>query len=1068
MFDWPEAVQWTDDVADDQVVLHFDHGVAGDPSVLLKPLGTILSNVLVSTDKKTVTLRLKVPVTVKGFNTPHSTVFDLTPHEAGAKQVPAAKEPVSVPPVQPTAAPKGPKVDVRGAKHEDFNRIVFQWPGDVGMKVSSANGKMDVEFDHPGQIPDAQVIGLLPPGVSLDGIRPSGNGVVVSLTVPPGTSEHHYADKGKAVFDLKVDPKAAKAAPPAPQQPVKDALPIAQAAPAPVPVPPLVAAAKPAPAVAAPVAAPPAPPAAEPPLPLPEEPPQGATLTLGFDQPANAAVFTRAGWWWLVFDRKSDADPGALRQAGGRALLQMDAVPVKKGSAIRLLLAEGFQPVPKKNGKNWVFDLAIRERKGPTISYVPEKQFDFQDRGRVVMKVPDPAKEEVVLRDPEVGDSIHVVPVGTAGAGLREELDIPEADLLPTIQGLAMVPRAERAWLDSTHGNVQLTMAGGLTMSRGAKGPNAEGHLSAETAPEPDLEQPIAREPMGEGDPIDPIKWARGGIKQFDPDHAELIQRAMQEPPARRVGVNVEIARHYLANGFDAEALGTLRGAALQDPSIVDTPNFRAVRGLASLLMHRFPEAIEDLSHPSLRNDPKAPMWAAAARVASGAPMLPQAAILHQAADEMRGMPAPLRMALGRPAALSLMAAGDQKAAGKVINGMDGPGISDANKATLAYLGGLAAEANKQYDEAVKRYRFAEAGKSMEERAYAAHNRIQIDFNQGRLSADDAIHQLQLLPYVWRGGDFEYETVKQAARMLVDAGRYRIGFMNLRDIIARYPNNPDVPNVSEYMNEVFRRLFLDGLADNLPPIQAIGLYNEFQELTPAGEKGDEMIRKLADRMAAVDLLDEASELLRHQVQYRLSGMEKSRVATRLALLDLTNSHPKEALEDLDSTEMPGMTPDLQTQRRFMRVEALADLGRVAEALALILNDNSDDAKKMRAVIYWKQKRWPEAAAALEAITDLPAPNKRLGPEQAQHVMDMATALTLGKDERGLARLRKIYGESMRASAYDEAFELLTSPPEHGIMDFHKVGDVIKQVQSFQTFLTEWQKKAKEKGLSSLN
>ena len=1074
VFDWPQPVQWSDEVSDDQVVLHFDHGVAGDPSVLIKPLSNILTNVLVSTDKKTVTLRLKVPVTVKGFATAQSTVFDLTPKGADA---PKSAESHSTAPA--AGAAKGPEVEVRGGKHEDFTRIVFQWPMAVGAKIQQADGRMDVEFDHAGQISDAKVAALLPPGVTLLGVKTNGPATTVSLSVPPGTGEHHYADKGKVVFDLKLDPKQqqqAKAAPPPAASP--------PAAPPPAAAPPPLPLAVPAPAVAvAPHAAAPPPvaapaPVVEPPHPaeapapapaVPDEPPSGATVTVAFDQPAAMAVFNRAGWWWLVADRKGDVDAAAIMQAGGKAVIQADQIPLKKGWATRLLLAEGFQPIPHKSDKSWVFDLAKRESTGPMTAYVPERQFDFQDRGRIVMRVPDPAREEVVFKDPEVGDTLHVTPVGTAGAGVREEVDIPEADLLPTVQGIAMVPRAERAWLDSSHGNVQLTMAGGLTMSHpNQAGPSAEGHLTAQTAPEEAAMPPLALEPVGVGDPIDPAQWSRGGLAKFDGEHSALASRAMHEPPSARAPVNLEIARHYLANGMDAEALGALRAVAQQDPSMVDKPNFRAVRGLASLLMHRYPEAIEDLSHPSLRDDRRAAMWLAATKVANNGDPLPQAPALRAAADDIKGMPAPLRMALGRPAVLALMAAGDQKTAGRIINGMDGPGVTQANKDTLAYLGGLAAEANKQYDEAVKRYLIAEAGKSMQERALAAHNRIQIQFNQGKLTPDVAIHQLQLLPYVWRGGDFEYETVKQAAHMLIDAGFYREGFLNLRDIIARYPDNPDAPNVSKSMNELFDRLFLLGEADKMPPIQAIGLYNEFQELTPAGEKGDEMIRKLADRMASVDLLDEASELLRHQVQYRLTGMERTRVATRLAFLDLSNKDPKGALDALDSSEMPGMSPELQTQRRFLRVEALGDLDRVAEALALIVNDHGEDAKKVRAEIYWKQKRWPEAAAALEAITDLPTPNKRLSQEQAQNVVDLATALTLAKDERGLARLRKVYADSMKASNLEEAFDLLTSPPEHGIMDYHKVDDTIKQVQDFQSFLGAWQKQTKEQGLSSLN
>ena len=1053
VFDWSEPVQWSDDVGDDQVVLHFDHPVAGDPSVLIKPLSRFLSNVIVSSDKRDVTLRLKMPVAVKGFATGQSTVFDLTP-----------KAEKSAPPA------KGQTVEVRGGKHEDFTRLVFQWPSAVGVQVSQTGGHLDLAFNRVGRINEAQITALLPNSVKLDGIKETEKGVTVSFSIPEGMGEHHYADKGKVVFDLKPGMSKAGVVIPEPKAAIPDQKTAAAKEPAPKSEPPFPMPV--APPLASVVASPPE--SSAPALtaaipPQPEEPPAGASLTFGFDQTSAAAVFNRAGWWWLAFERKADVDATAIAQVGGKAVIQVDSIPTKKGSVFRLLLAEGFQPVPHKTGKTWVLDLVKRETTGPVTSYVPERQFDFQDRGRVLLRVADPSKEEIVFKDPEVGDTLHVVPVGTAGAGIREEVDLPEADLLPTIQGVAMVPRAERAWLDSTHGNVQLAMPGGLTMSRPVQGPSAEGHLTAKTGgAEIIAAAPVALEPGGVGDPIDPNKWARGGLTKFDGEHSGLLARAIQEAPADRGPANLEVARHYLANGLDAEALGTLRGIANQDPSMVDKPNFRAVRGIASMLLNRYPEAIEDLSHPSLKDDKKAPMWLAAAKVANGADPASLAPSLKGAADELKGMTAPLRMALGRPAALAMLAAGDTKTAGRVINGMDGPGVTQANKDTMAYLGGMAAEANKQPDEAVKRYLIAEAGKSMRERALAAHNRIQIQFNQGKLTPDEAIHQLKRLPYVWHGGDFEYQTVKQAAQMLIDAGHYREGFQSLRDILSRYSDHPDAPNVAKSMGELFNRLFLAGEADKMPPIQAIGLYNEFQDLTPPGEQGDEMIRKLADRLASVDLLDESSELLRHQVQYRLTGLEKARVATRLALLDLSNNNPKDALDVLESSEMPGLAPELQTQRRFMRVQALADLDRTAEALGLIVNDHGDDAKKMRADIYWKQKKWPEAAAALEAITDLPTPNKRLAPDQARHVIDLAIALTLAKDERGIARLRKVYIESMKANPLAEAFNLLTSPPEHGIMDYHKVDDTIKQVQDFQTFMGLWQKQTKEQGLSSIN
>ncbi len=1056
VFDWPATVKWSKDQTDSTLTLHFDAPVAGDPSVLIKPLSPIVENVLVSTDKKDVTFRLKVPVSVKESNIGKSTVFDLMPGAASKEATETEDGGASKAKPEPEPQGKLLKVDVRGARHDDFYRLVFEWPAEVSADLKRDGTRLELTFDARGKLDPSALAHALPPGVGVAETKDTPKGLVVALTVPEDQSEHHSLGRHKIVVDF-----SPSKTPPAAEQGGKD---VAKAT-------------EPKPAETKPAEVSPLPPTPEPATPMPVGGNAGETgahdvaapLEFGFDQPATAAVFRRAGYWWLVFSDKNDMTAETIAQVGGKAVLRADLVPSKTGMAFRLLLAEGLQPVPRKDGKTWRFDLAPREASGPIISYANDRQFDFQDRGRLVIKVPDPDRQEVIVRDPEVGDMLHVVPVGTAGAGNREEIDLPEADVLPTIQGVAMVPRNDRAWLDSAHGNVQVASPGGLTMSKVAgSGPQLAGHLAPSMEGPGEVSQPVALPPVGVGDPFEPAKWARGGIPKFDADHEALVARAMQEPEATRGAADLDVARHYLANGFDAEALGVLRGIGARDPSFIDKGGFRAVRGMANMLMHRNPEAVEDLSHPSLAGDKKAPMWLAAAKVANGADPASEAVALKSAGDEMKGLAAPLRMVLGRPAVLAALVMGDTKTAGKIVNAMDGPGTSDADRAALAYLGGRVAEANKQYDEAIKRYQVAEAGKSREDRALAADRRIELQFRQGQLSADDAIHQLKRLPYVWRGGDFEYQTVKRAAELLLAAGRYREGFQSMRRIIQKYPDNPDVPNVSKGMGDLFNKLFLEGDADKLSPIEAIALYNEFQDLTPPGDKGDEMIRKLADRLAAVDLLDEAADLLRHQVQFRLTGEEKAKVATRLAFLELSDHNPKGCLDALDASEMPNLPIDLANQRKLMRVQALADLDRTAEALALIANDTSDDAKRMRADIYWGQKRWAEAATALEAITDLPAANRRLDPVMIRRVIDLATALTLSKDERGLARLRKVYGPTMAASKYAEAFDLLTSPPEHGIMDYHQVPNVIKQVEDFETFMGEWQKRTKEQGLSSLN
>ena len=113
----------------------------------------------------------------------------------------------------------------------------------------------------------------------------------------------------------------------------------------------------------------------------------------------------------------------------------------------------------------------------------------------------------------------------------------------------------------------------------------------------------------------------------------------------------------------------------------------------------------------------------------------------------------------------------------------------------------------------------------------------------------------------------------------------------------------------------------------MPAIDALALFYDFRELTPIGARGDEMIRRLADRLVSVDLLDQASDLLQYQVDHRLQGAARAQVATRLAVIYLMDRKPDRALAMLAASRIGGLSNDLRDQRLLLESRALSDLGR---------------------------------------------------------------------------------------------------------------------------------------------
>jgi hypothetical protein len=173
--------------------------------------------------------------------------------------------------------------------------------------------------------------------------------------------------------------------------------------------------------------------------------------------------------------------------------------------------------------------------------------------------------------------------------------------------------------------------------------------------------------------------------------------------------------------------------------------------------------------------------------------------------------------------------------------------------------------------------------------------------------------------------------------------------------------------IQEEAAATFDALFLAGKGDAMPAIEALGLFYDFRDLTPIGRRGDEMIRRLTDRLVSVDLLDQAAELLQHQVDHRLQGAARSQVATRLAVIYLMNHKPDRAIATLNATRSSELPSELRNQRLLLDARALSDIGRHEVALEVIGNVEGSEAIRLRSDILWAAKRWRESAEQIELL-----------------------------------------------------------------------------------------------------
>ncbi len=1013
------------------------------------------------------------------------------PPAASPAAPPAAAAPAGV----PSASPPAERIAVRTGEHPQYGRIVFDWERDVGFKIEQRGNRALVTFERPAAIALDPVVRGGARNVAGAASQIVGGTTVVTLNVPSTSRIQSMKSGPKVVIDV-YNPTGANDAAAAPTVP----LPQTQAAATPAPPPPPSASAPPPPAAPAPLPSdeetesndePPNPPPAasasppalqsapaplQPPAPAPAAvaaaPPPAAqaaassgqasgpvegTWRVDWTEPVGAAVFRRAGSLWIVFDRQRQIDTAAATKALGNAVRSVTQVDAPRGSFIRLVTAPDVNPTVRRDGFAWIFDFR-RQPLRPTTPIEPKLETGPAGDARMVIAVAQPG-EALPLRDPEVGDNVVVVPIIPLGSGVERPFTFPQFEVLPSSQGIVVRPRIDDLRVRPTQRGVELS---GATASLSLSSLTPQAQANARIGSFRQVSRILA-----------PDTWriARRiqNLADFNKENAALLDKVADASPATKQQARLDYAQFLLANDWSYEAIGVLDTMASLDPAMENKAEFRLLRGAAEYLMDRYEEAEKDFAFIGFNDNDEGEFWRAIIQAASGKGKT-AAPMLKAKGDVFRSYPRALKMKLGQVIADAALAVADVQMASSYLEVLAEEKPQGNEIDQLALIEGKVHQLTGNFDQAVQAWEAVEKGSHRPSMAEAIVLRANLLLGQKKIQAKDAIAELEKLRYSWRGGEFEFDLLHRLGRLYIAVGDYRNGLRTLQEAVTYFREMPESARVTEEMVKAFDDLYLKDAADGMTPVRAIALFDEFKELAPSGEPGDEMIRKLADRLASVDLLDRAAILLEDQIQFRLKGVDRARVGTRLATVYLLNREPKEAQVALEKTRIDGLPPELESQRRHLLARSLVDQGRVPDAEKILDRDESAEADQLRAEIYWGQQDWLNAAKALQKVVSRAgaAPNKPLSEEQAQLVLNFAIAVTLSGNDRGVVKLRQDFGPAMAATSYRDAFNLIASPNAQGLVDYRTLSDRVKVASNFTSFMDNYKKRMKDGKLSSLN
>ncbi|MGI9412864.1 MAG: hypothetical protein ACR2PM_04305 [Hyphomicrobiales bacterium] len=762
-------------------------------------------------------------------------------------------------------------------------------------------------------------------------------------------------------------------------------------------------------------------------------------LTFPFARRVASAVFRRSDKLWLVFDSDQPIDMSALKPNRKNYIRKVEQVLSGTTRIIRFHLDDLALASASTEGKSWVLTLGTMVVT-PSAPVSLKRGFRTDGRAKISIRFQE-AAEVHQIKDPEIGDKILVATGYGPQRGMLKAQDFVEFSVLKSAHGIAIRPLADDLRVRLSGDDILITRSGGLTLSSSRVSQLEDDSVALTDTVRPGF--------------VDHAQWSPGGPDEFVARTYQLERTITNLDPSQALGARLGLVRLFLANGLGPEAIGQLALISEADPELKSEPALAALRGIANVLMHRPKEARKDLASYGLKDDPHSALWRGI--VESQEERWRLAVDAFQFGERAITDYPPLEQLRFRLAAMR---------AGIELNDFSTADFHFKLIPNIEFKPEVQAEINVLHGRLLDGL-----GRSIE-----AYDLLETTLNSGdprvdaeamfyhtllgsrlkKLSTEETQARLETLAAIWRGDVLELNTLRRLASIYVDHKDYRRALEVMKIAVRNYPKAELSQDIHNDMVALFEKLYLRDKADELKPVDALALYYQYRELTPVGRHGDEMIRKLADRLISVDLLDQAIEILDHQVDKRLIGAARAQVAAKLAMVHLMNRKPARALQVVRRTRQAVLPQHIRSQRRLIEARALSELNRTDAAVDLLANVDGEEAVRMRAEAYWRGERWQNAGETFERVLGEAAQGKeQLSGLQRIDVLRAAISYVLADDEIGLDRLRGKFEKKMSGTPDEEAFVVVTRPLDRNAIAFRNLAREIASIDTLEAFLKKF-------------
>ncbi len=805
-------------------------------------------------------------------------------------------------------------------------------------------------------------------------------------------------------------------------------------------------------------------------------------MVFPFTDTTGAAVYTQQGATWVIFDKPVAVDIAKLNGVG-QMVTAAEQVPNRYYTIVQLKHPNDA-PSPRvsvtRDSFNWVVDISDQPDTAPQT--VPPVESESKDYVSLVLIKTIKTSEPMFTVNTSTGRRQVIVPLQVSDTGIYPARSFVDFDLPATHQGLVIEYKRDDILTKVVRDGVRITSQMGLNIFA------AQGNVSSLRARlgdtgkrKPDQTKSVLpfnyEETMKRVFGESYAEWESGIQYQKQQATKTLIlpdedttplKRKLEDavrtaPLEQKDAARMKLADFYFGSQFYPEALGVLEWMKQENPSLQENPNFQLKLAALHLLTGRYEQA-EALMQPLLEKlntrtglpELQILRWAnnqlLRPRTKQIAEELPQDLLSHYDAY-LQDYPTMLRQKLGLLAIDYWLDKNADRAAEELVQMVEEEKPDSTYilnrlllaKAKLAERDGRSDEAREMAETVTQDIDDREA------RALAGYHLAMMSYEKGVTPLEDTLKTLNQLTYAWRGGDLELELLGRIGQLYMESGNYLDSLRTWKVLVTNFPDTQESLYTAGKMKQIFVNLFDEGLAYKIPPLQALALFFEFRELTPVGEQGDRIVRKLVDYFIGADLLENAAAILTHQVRFRATGDEQLRLAMKLAGVHLQNRRPDLALEVMEFISGETMTPDIITERKLVKARALAEQEKFLESVQVLEGDESKAANAIRLDVLFKMQNWFGVMRLVEArLPEIKEAPQHMKERDANELTMLAIAYSHQNERQKLAALRKDFLTTIPMRDKRLLFSYLTSDP--GEVDYRKLNYTV-QIEDISEFLT---------------